>query len=143
MPDRAGSGCGCHGAYAMTNCISVNIITVVINRGGTMILKRGRGGGAMGRDIGDPTIGIPIINLTFVVACCNVCGIIFKSSLSYNRNNRTVKQKKEVHHSITLHYNILSYRQTGLSEKSKFIGCSPHIQQPAAANLYKKSYTYF
>ena len=28
-----------------------------------------------------------------------------------------------------------------LGETSKFIGCSLHIQQPAAANLYRKSYT--
>ena len=28
-----------------------------------------------------------------------------------------------------------------LGETSKFIGCSPHIQQPATANLYRKSYT--
>ena len=25
---------------------------------------------------------------------------------------------------------------------SEFIGCSPHIQQAAAANLFRKSYTY-
>ena len=29
----------------------------------------------------------------------------------------------------------------GLGETSKFNGGSPHIQQPAAANLYRKSYT--
>ena len=28
-----------------------------------------------------------------------------------------------------------------LGETSKFIGCSLHIQQPAAANLYRKCYT--
>ena len=28
-----------------------------------------------------------------------------------------------------------------LGETSEFIGCSHHIQQPAAANLYRKSYT--
>ena len=30
----------------------------------------------------------------------------------------------------------------GIGETSKFTGCSFHIQQPAAANLYRKSYTY-
>ena len=30
----------------------------------------------------------------------------------------------------------------GLGETSKFNGGSPHIQQPAAANLYRKSNTY-
>ena len=29
-----------------------------------------------------------------------------------------------------------------LGETSKFTGCSHHIQQPATANLYRKSYMY-
>ena len=33
------------------------------------------------------------------------------------------------------------YTRTPWLGESKFIGCSHHIQQPAAANLYRKSYT--
>ena len=36
-------------------------------------------------------------------------------------------------------HDLISFPRLG--ETSKFTGCSPHIQQPAAANLYRKSYT--
>ena len=38
-------------------------------------------------------------------------------------------------------YCQISQFATDIGETSKLIGCSLHIQQPAAANLYRKCYT--
>ena len=45
------------------------------------------------------------------------------------------------HYTYIYSYKYLNEYIAVLGEMSKFIGCSPHIQQPAAANLHKKSYT--